>query len=189
MSPGIQFGSGPDARLLCLKNEGAPHVLLDHVGPDERPARGRHAVRDGARHDRHAGDHRVQFNEPLDPVSVVPYIPSTQLSLNVQLWHVGDTDANAIVPQQIQTNKPLVVQDLDQTEVILVAVGPQPQGTYLVNIQGCKDLPGNPARHVGHARSGPGRLRRDQHGAHRHRAAGLSASTSARSSSRARAAP
>ena len=35
------------------------------------------------------------------------------------------------------------MQDLNQTEVILVPVKPEQQGTYMVNIQGVRDLPGN----------------------------------------------
>ena len=64
-------------------------------------------------------------------LTVVPYVPTTQLSLNVTLWRVADTDANPLpAPEQIKTTKPTVVQDLVLAEAILTAVGPQKQGTY-----------------------------------------------------------
>src|SRR5262245_3953798 len=134
-------------KLLCLKNEGPPHVLASLCIPkhDQRAVGTPSAVASGLVD---LGAVRVRFNEPVDPTTVVPYQPTAQLSLNVQLWRVGDSDANPLPafpgPQQIKTNKPVVVQDLNQTEAILVAVGPQQQGTYLVNILGLKDLAGNP---------------------------------------------
>jgi hypothetical protein len=138
----FQTGTSSNAQLLCLKNEGPPHILLDETFPTQNQrAIGTPSAVSGGFIDLPAI--RVRFNEPLDPITVVPYVPSTQKSLNVQLWRVGDTDAIAIAPVQIKTNKPLVVQDLNSTETILVAVGPQAQGTYLINVQGVKDLPGN----------------------------------------------
>jgi hypothetical protein len=140
----VQFGSGIGALLLCLQNEGSPRILLDECIPT---------------HDQHAVGTpsavapglldfpaiRVRFNELLDPITVVPYVPTTHLGVNVQLWRVGDTDQVPIPPEQIETNKPLIVQSLSQTEVILVASGPVPQGTYMVDITpSVTDLPGNP---------------------------------------------
>lgn len=139
----FQSGTSASARLLCLENEGPPHIVLDDCIPthDQRAVGTPSAVSAGFL-DLPAV--RVRFNEPLDPVTVYPYIPVTKRSLNVQLWRVGDIDGNPIgSPTQVPTNEPLLVQDLGQTEAILVASGAQPQGTYLVNIQGVRDLPGN----------------------------------------------
>lgn len=147
--PGIQFQSDASARLLCLANEGPPHVLNNstNLAQSSNPFHDKRAVGNPsatAPGTLDLGAMRVRFNEPLDPVTVTPYVPSTQLSLNVQLWRVGDGDANALaIPVQVQTSAPRVVQDLTKTEVILVPSGPQPQGTYLINIQGVKDLAGN----------------------------------------------
>ena len=141
--PGFQFGTDADARLLCVKNEGAPHVLNSISTPkhDTRAVGTPSAVQPGTLD---LPAIRVRFNEPVDPLTVVPYVPTTQLSLNVTLWRVGDTDANPLAaPEQIVTTKPVVVQDLALQEAILTAVGPQKQGTYLINVAGVKDLPGN----------------------------------------------
>ncbi len=142
--PGFQFATDEDAKLLCLINEGPPRVILDQCSPthDQRAVGTPSATAPGTLD---LGAIRVRFNEPLDPVSVVPWLPTTQFSLNVQLWRVGDADANPINPPvQIRTNKPIVSQSLALgTEVILAPVGPQPQGTYLVNVQGVRDLPGS----------------------------------------------
>jgi hypothetical protein len=134
-------------KLLCLKNEGPPRVLPENSipKPDQRGVGTPSAVAPGLVD---LGAIRVRFNEPLDPTTVVPYVPTSQLSLNVQLWRVGDTDANPLPPVpgpiQIKTNKPVVVQNLEQTEAILVATKPELQGTYLINILGLRDLAGNP---------------------------------------------
>ena len=156
--PGTQFGSGFDARLLCLKNEGAPHILNDptNLSQSSNPFHDKRAVGTASATSPGSldlGAIRIRFNEPLDPISVTPYVPTTRLSLNVQLWRVGDGDAIPLpIPLQIPTTKPTVVQNLTKTEVILVPTAPpppaaqesaQPQGTYLINIQGVRDLAGN----------------------------------------------
>jgi hypothetical protein len=143
--PVFQFGTDECANTLCLINEGAPRVLLGASIPthDQRAVGTPSAVTPGTLD---LGAIRIRFNEPLDPITIVPWVPTTQLPLNVQLWRVGDNDANPIAPQAVRTNKPVVVQDTASTEVFLIAVGPQPQGTYMVNIQGVRDLPGNLVR-------------------------------------------
>jgi len=138
----LQFAADPEDQLLCLKNEGAPRVLLMNSIPTHNAA----AVGTPSAVAPGLLDFpaiRVRFNEPLDPISVVPYVPTTQKSVNVQLWRVGNLNAVPVTPVQIKTNKPFVVQDLGQTEVIVVPVEPEQQGTYMVNIQGVRDLPGN----------------------------------------------
>ncbi len=149
----IQFGSGPGARLLCLKNEGPPHVILDQCTPthNDQSVGTPSAVTPGTIN---MPALRVRLNEPLDPLTVVPYVPTAKLGVNVQLWRVGDTDRVPIPPEPIRTNKPLIVQSLDQTEIIIVAsnedefgnpVGGVPQGTYMINVTpAVTDLPGNP---------------------------------------------
>lgn len=138
----FQFGADPDDQLLCLENEGPPRVVLSNSIPthDARAVGTPSAVAPGLLD---FPAIRVRFNEPLDPISVVPYVPTTRKSINVQLWRVGNINAVPVAPVQIETNKPFVVQDLNQTEVILVPVKPEQQGTYMVNIQGVRDLPGN----------------------------------------------
>lgn len=138
----LQFGADPDDVLLCLENEGPPRVILSNSIPthDQRAVGTPSAVAPGLLD---FPAIRVRFNEPLDPISVVPYVPTTRKSINVQLWRVGNINAVPVAPVQIETNKPFVVQDLNQTEVILVPVKPEQQGTYMVNIQGVRDLPGN----------------------------------------------
>lgn len=147
-----QFGSGPGARLLCLQNEGAPQIILDQCKPthNDQAVGNPSAVTPGFIN---LPALRMRFNEPLDPITVVPYVPTDKFGLNVQLWLVGDTDRIPLPPRQIRSNKPLIVQSLTQTEIILVAanedhdgnpVGGVPQGTYMVNITGAvTDLPGN----------------------------------------------
>ncbi|MFO0934573.1 MAG: hypothetical protein U1E39_17945 [Planctomycetota bacterium] len=138
----FQFGADPADQLLCLKNEGAPRVILANSIPthDQRAVGTPSAVAPGLLD---FPAIRVRFNEPLDPISAVPYVPTTRKSINIQLWRVGNINAVPVAPVQIETNKPLVVQDLSQTEVILVPVKAEQQGTYMVNIQGLRDLPGN----------------------------------------------
>jgi hypothetical protein len=141
--PGLQFGTDPDARLLCLVNEGPPRVIPSLCSPlnDQRNVGTPSAVAPGTLD---LGAIKIALNEAADPVTVVPWIPTTQLSLNVQLWRVGDTNANPVTPTQIKTNKPIVTQSLALgTTLILAPAGPQLQGTYLINIQGVRDLAGN----------------------------------------------
>jgi len=138
-------------RLLCLQNEGPPQVILDQCEPthNDQAVGVPSAVTPGFVN---LPALRVRLNEPLDPITVVPYVPSEKLGLNVQLWLVGDTNRIPLPPRQIRTNKPLIVQSLDQTEIILVAsnedidgnpVGGVPQGTYLINTTSAiTDLPG-----------------------------------------------
>lgn len=146
-----QFGSDLGARLLCLKNEGQPQIILDECDPthNDQAVGVPSAVTPGFVN---LPALRVRFNEPLDPITVAPYVPTEKWGLNVQLWLVGDTNRIPLPPRQIRTNKPLLVQSLDQTEIILVAanedvdgnpIGGVPQGTYLVNVTSAlSDLPG-----------------------------------------------
>ncbi len=142
--PGFQLGSDATARLLCLVNEGAPRVRVGACAPthDQRSVGTPSATVLGSFD---LGAIRIRLDEPLDPVSVVPWDPTTQLSVNVQLWRVGDASANPIDPPvQVRTNKPIVSQSVQVgTEVILAPVGPEPPGTYVVNVSGVTDLPGN----------------------------------------------
>lgn len=147
-----QFGSDLGARLLCLQNEGQPQIILDECEPthNDQAVGVPSAVTAGFVN---LPALRVRFNEPLDPITVVPYVPTEKLGLNVQLWLVGDTDRVPLPPRQIRTNKPLIVQPLSQTEIITVAsnedidgdpVGGVPQGTYLINLTSAvTDLAGN----------------------------------------------
>jgi hypothetical protein len=140
----VQTGSGPGARLTCLKNEGQPHVILTDCFPThDAQAFGTPSAVQPGHLDFPAL--RVRLNEMLDPLTVVPYVSATQLPINIQLYRVGDTDGNVLPggPEAIETNKPLLVQSLVQTEIILVPSGPVPQGTYVINVlSAIHDLPG-----------------------------------------------
>jgi hypothetical protein len=141
--PAFQFGTDENASLLCLINEGSPRVLLEASVPthDQRAVGTPSAAFPGTVD---IGAVRIRMNEPVDPLTIVPWTPTTQLGINCQLWRVGDNEGTPLAtPVQIRTNKPVVVQDTESCEIFLVAVGPQPQGTYLVNLQGIQDLPGN----------------------------------------------
>lgn len=139
----LQFAAGPEDRLLCIKNEGPPRVLLSLCIPTHnQSAVGTPSAVAPGLLDFPAI--RVRFNEPIDPLTAVPFQPNPiNKSLNVQLWRVGNISGVPVPPVQVLTSKPLVSQDLAQAEVILVPIGPQQQGTYVVNIQGVRDLPGN----------------------------------------------
>lgn len=143
----FQTGSGPGARLLCYMNEGAPSAIESQSIPrhDQRAVGNASAVAPGLVE---LPAIRVRCNEFLDPLTVVPYIPTTLKSINVQLWRVALSDGTPLNPPvQVSTNEPQVVQSLDQVEIILVAAGPQQQGIYLVNITpAVTDLPGNALR-------------------------------------------
>ncbi len=150
-----QFGSGVGARLLCLKNEGPPRVILDECTPthNDESVGTPSAITEGYVN---LPALRVVLNEPLDPRSVTPYIPEpVKLGVYAQLWRVGTTEKEPLpFPQPTRINKPLIVQSLEQTEIILVAAnedelgdnqGGVLQGTYMINITpGVTDLPGNP---------------------------------------------
>ena len=140
-----QTNSGPGGRLLCLLNEGPPHILRNASSPthDQR------AVGTPAAGSQNIGKVslpavRIVFNEFLDPPTVTPY-PSTQLPTNVQLWRVGHLDGSPVnPPEAIQVNKPLIVQSLEGIEVILVASDAVLQGIYMVNVTAnVKDLAQN----------------------------------------------
>lgn len=142
----IQTGSGPGANLICLRNEGAPHVVNDESFPthDQRAVGTPSAVNAGLI-DMPAI--RVKINEPADPLTVVPYEPTTQTPFNIQLWRVAFRDGSAVspTPDRIATNKPIVVQTSTSAELILVPAGPIQQGIYCINVTSqIKDLPGNP---------------------------------------------
>ncbi len=147
VAPGFQTGSDATATLLCLVNDGPPHVIPELCDPP-------HDARDVG-----LGSPgptpgtwllpvvQIYFNEPLDPVLTAAFEESTKLPINVQLWRVGDTAANPIplsAANQVPTNRPVLVQATDSTKVLLVTLGPVPSGTYLINVRGLTDLPGNP---------------------------------------------
>ena len=69
---------------------------------------------------------RVKVNEPLDPLTIEPFFNG--IPVNVQLWRVALKDGTPTGPDQILTNKPIVVQDTEDTEIILVPAGPVPAG-------------------------------------------------------------
>lgn len=141
-----QSNSGPGGRLLCLQNEGRPHVVPELCLPlhDQR------AVGTPAGGSQNVGKVflpalTLAFNEQLDPSTAVPYNTATKLGANVQLWRVALLDGTALTPPEpVQTNTPLVVQNLASTQVLLVASSEVLQGIYLINLTGnIKDLAGN----------------------------------------------
>lgn len=142
--PGVvQTGSGAGATLLCLINEGSPRVIETESFPrhDARNIGTPSAVQAGLLD---LPAIRVKLNEPLDPLSVVPFV--NPFGVNVQLWRVAQKDGTAIVPpEQVPTNKPLISQTNSFAEIILTAAGPQLQGYFMVNlVPSLRDLPGNP---------------------------------------------
>ncbi len=148
--PGIvQTGTGPGATLLCLQNEGQPRI----IEPESEP---RHdAINVGTPSAVNPSfidlpALRVRGNEAFDPLTTAPYTPTTQLGTNVQLWHVANKDGSPVAggPQQVETNKPLIVQSLALgTQVILVPSRAVPQGIYMINITGnVTDMAGLPLR-------------------------------------------
>lgn len=142
----IQLGSGPGASLLCQRNQGRPRA----IEPESFPRHDQLAVGTPSAVNPGLIDMpaiRVKINEPLDPLSVVPYNPVTQIPANVQLWRVALRDGTPTGPDRIRTNKPILVQTAVATEIILVPAGPIQQGVYLINIlPQVKDLPGNALR-------------------------------------------
>jgi hypothetical protein len=144
--PGFQPGTDDSAVLLCLKGSGAPRVLVGACSPthDERDVGTPSAVSMG-NYDLPAI--RIRWNEPVDPRSATPFDSGTRTAGNVQLWRVGDVAGNALPAaglSPVPTNKPVVVQSLASTEIILVPAGPQPRGIYVVLVRGITDLAGNP---------------------------------------------
>ncbi len=142
----VQTGSAPGANLICLWNQGAPRV----IEPSATPRHDQRAV--GLPSNALPGfveipAIRIPINEPLDPLTVAQYIPTSQLGVNVQLWHVAESDGtfppfNGI--RQIPTNQPSAIQDNGSFEILLVPSGPIPQGTFVINISpAVTDLPGN----------------------------------------------
>jgi hypothetical protein len=137
----FQAGTDAFARLLCLQNDGAPMIILDQCSPthDQRAVGTPSATAPGTLD---LGAIRIRFNEPLDPLTVTPFVQP--LAANVQLYRVADANLIPLaIPVQVPTNIPVVVQDLSKIEVVLVPVGPQPQGIYAVNVKSVKDLAGN----------------------------------------------
>jgi hypothetical protein len=139
----VQAGSGMGARLLCLQNEGSPRV----IEPLCIPRHNQQAVGDPSAVSPGLIDMpaiRIRINEPLDPLTVEPFFGG--FAVNVTLWRVALKDGTFNLSKR-PTNKPIVVQSVDSTEVILVPAGPQPQGIYLVNVSpAVHDLPGCPLR-------------------------------------------
>jgi hypothetical protein len=130
-----QTNSLPGGRLLCLENEGAPHVI-----PEECvPLHDRRAVGTPSAGSQNVG--RVDLpalvlsiNEQVDPATVTPYDPVNQVSFNLQLWRVALLDGTPLLPPDaIEVNKPLLVQKQGSTQLILVASAPVLQGIYLIN--------------------------------------------------------
>ncbi len=149
VSPGIdpsalQEGSGPGARLVCLQNAGSPRVIEALSVPRHNAAAiGSPSATQPGLIDLPAI--RVKLNEPLDPLTVEPFFAG--IPVNVQLWRVALKNGDFTGPDQIATNKPIVVQSISDTEIILVPAGPVPQGVYLINLSpAVKDLPGCPLR-------------------------------------------
>lgn len=147
-APGaIQTGSGPGATLLCLMNEGPPRVIASQCSPvhDQRAVGTPSAVLPGLVD---LPALRIRLNEALDPLSVVPYISSTKLPVNMQLLRVAQKDETPIVPpEEIQTNQPLIVQEQGSIEIILVASGAVQQGIYCINLSpNIRDLAQNQLR-------------------------------------------
>jgi len=138
----LQAGSGVGARLLCMQNEGSPRVIepLSIPTHDQRAFGTPSAVEPGLID---LPAIRVRMNEPLDPLTVEPFFAG--IPVNVQLWRVALKNGDFTGPDQISTNKPIVVQSTEDSEIILVPAGPVPQGIYLINITpSVKDLPGCP---------------------------------------------
>ena len=142
----IQAGSGPGARLLCMQNEGSPRIIEELSTPrhNQQAVGTASAVQPGFID---LPAIRIKVNEPLDPLTIEPFFAG--IPVNVQLWRVALKDGSPVPtgPDQIPTNKPIVVQETEDSEIILVPAGPVPQGTFLVNITpAVKDLPGCPLR-------------------------------------------
>lgn len=140
----LQTGSGPGARLLCLQNEGSPRVIEALTIPrhDTQSYGNPSAVQPGFID---LDAIRIKVNEPLDPLTVEPFFAG--IPVNVQLWRVALKNGDFTGPDQIETNKPIVVQSIEDSEIILVPAGPVPQGVYVINITpAVKDLAGCPMR-------------------------------------------
>ena len=140
----IQAGSGLGAVLLCLQNQGSPRIIeaLSVPRHNQQAVGDPSAVAPGLID---LPAIRIKFNEPLDPLTVEPWFAG--VPVNVQLWRVALKDGTFNGPLPINTNKPIVVQSTEDTEIILVPAGPQPQGVYCINITpAVRDLPGCPLR-------------------------------------------
>ena len=142
----IQGGSTIGAKLLCMQNEGSPRI----IEPLSTPRHNQLAVGSPSAVSPGLIDLpaiRVSVNEPLDPLTVEPFFAG--IPVNVQLWRVSLKDGSPVPggPDQILTNKPIVVQDTESTEIILVPAGPVSQGGFCINITpAVRDLPGCPLR-------------------------------------------
>ena len=141
----VQTGSGPGASLLCLYNEGAPRV----VEAESSPRHDTSGVGVPSANPQFIGQVelppiRLVLNEPLNPLTVVPYVPTLEEGVNVKLYRVAQKDGTAIVPELTATNQPQIVQTLERTEIILVASRPVLQGIYVVVLTPqIQDLAGN----------------------------------------------
>ena len=148
--PGFQTGTDPSAMLLCLTNEGPPHVVPEQCVPaHDARNQGEFSAMESGKIDLPAV--RISFDEPIYPTEAYAYDVPTQLAANIQLWHVGDLDANPIpvtAANQVRTNRPLLVQQGSRVpppiaRALLVAIGPVSSGTYVVVVRSLTDLPGN----------------------------------------------
>ena len=138
----LQSGSGPGVGLLCLQNEGSPRVIESLCLPrhDQRAVGSPSAVAPGLID---LGGLEIRVNEPLDPLTVEPFFNG--IPVNVQLFRVALKNGDFTGPDQIATTKPIVVQDTEESSILLTAAGPVQQGIYLINISpAVKDLPGCP---------------------------------------------
>lgn len=142
----VQTGSQPGASLLCLIHEGSPQV----IEPDSTPRHNQVSVGTPSANPQFVGQIVLpalimRINEPLNPLTVTPYVPTLERGVNAQLWRVGQKDNTPIVPEQVATNQPQVVQKTDQSDIILVASRPVLQGVYcIVLTPQIQDLAGNP---------------------------------------------
>jgi hypothetical protein len=148
--PGFQTGTDASAILLCLTNEGGPHVVPEQCVPaHDADDVGSSSADESGKINLPAL--RIAFDEPIHPAVAAAYDVPGQVATNLQLWHVGDLDANPIpvtAANQVRTNRPVVIQRGSQVpppiaQAILVPLAPQPPGTYVVVVRSLTDLPGS----------------------------------------------
>lgn len=144
--PGFQGGTDENALLLCLVNEGPPQVVPEACSPrhDQRDV-GTPSLATPGWVDLPAVT--VWFNEALAPSLVEQHDGGSGLSVNVQLWRVGDVSGSPVpisASNQVPTPPPSCTQVAGGCRVVLPSGAPQPPGTYLITVRGLTDLPGNP---------------------------------------------
>jgi hypothetical protein len=143
-----QTNSFAGGRLLCLENEGPPRVIEDECFPRHDARAVGRAAAGGVNIGKVELDPIVlSLNEQIDPFTLTDgYIPSTGLAAKFQLWRVALLDGTPLLPpEQVETNKPLLVQKPGNVQLILVPSAPVLQGIYLVNAtSGILDLSQRP---------------------------------------------